>query len=177
MFLVCPSNHTRYVDFWSGPCNGPFVVRDLACYSDFSMGLSMDGINFCVFLVARKASMSIRRNHDMCQCLLHKVAVVPSISCYRSLIHAWCFSRQIFKLWLALLATLRLIMVSHKSTDSSWRIFDYSSLEKCLYLSSFPSTVSMSAVLSRRRTKEYLLHSRLHSPQHLTFRACLGHRP
>lgn len=52
--LLCPSNHTRYVDFWPGPCNGPFV-HDLARYSDLSMGLSMDGVKFCVFLVVRKS--------------------------------------------------------------------------------------------------------------------------
>jgi hypothetical protein len=89
--------------------------------------------------------------------------------------HAWRFSQQIFELWLSRFATLRLVnwdMISHKSTDTiSRKIFDYSFLEKCLYLSLFPSTVSMSAVLRRRRAKKYLLYSRLRIPQRLTFRA------
>ena len=79
-------------------------------------------------------------------------------------------------------ATLRFVdwdMISHKSTDAILQtISDYSYPSKlCLYLSLFPSTVSMLTVLRRRRTKKYLRYNRLRIPPRLTFRACLGHRP
>jgi hypothetical protein len=134
---------------------------------------------FCVFLIVRKSS-NVNPQATTTSVNVHSTnyrlaAFVTSISCYRSLFLGTQLFSTLSSCGSLSFATLRLVnwdMISHKSTDTiSRKIFDYSFLKKCLYLSLFPSTVSMSAVLRRRRAKKYLRYSRLQIPQRLTFRA------